>query len=160
MHDLIKILSSYNIFTNLLPGSVFCLIATKITNINLIQSDVTLGFFFYYFVGLIISRIGSLFIEEPLKFLRILRFSDYKDYLLASKKDSKIAVFVEILNIYRNFVSMGASLLVLYLIQDNQIFIQYKEVGLLVFIIFLFGFSKVKQNTYINKRIEHNLKMD
>ena len=67
MKELLDKLSSYNIFNYLLPGILFSVLASKTTELNLIQIDIILGVFVYYFIGLIISRIGSLIIEPILK---------------------------------------------------------------------------------------------
>jgi len=63
MKEIIEKLSSYNIFNYLFPGVVFAILATKFTNLNLTFDNLFLGAFAYYFIGLVISRFGSVFIE-------------------------------------------------------------------------------------------------
>jgi len=67
MKDLLDKLSSYDIFNYLLPGVIFAVLAEKLTSFSFIKKDIILGVFLYYFIGLVISRIGSLFIEQFLK---------------------------------------------------------------------------------------------
>ena len=46
---------------------MFSVLGDALTSFKFIQSDIVIGAFYYYFVGLIISRIGSLAIEPILK---------------------------------------------------------------------------------------------
>ena len=72
MKELIDKLSTYNIFNYLFPGVLFAYILSKVSSYDLIQKDLVTGVFLYYFIGLVISRIGSLFIEPFLKKNKIL----------------------------------------------------------------------------------------
>jgi len=101
MKDILSKLSSYNLFNYLLPGIIFVVLATKVTHYSFIQQDILIGAFLYYFIGLVISRLGSLVIEPLLKCLLFLQFADYKDFLAASKKDEKIELLSEVNNTYR-----------------------------------------------------------
>ena len=76
MKDLLDKLSSYNIFNYLLPGVVFVAISKSLTIYNFVQQDIVVGVFLYYFIGLVISRIGSIVIEPMLKWIRFVKFSD------------------------------------------------------------------------------------
>ena len=66
MKDLLEKLSSYNIFNYLLPGIVFVALADALTSFHFVQQDIVIGVFVYYFIGLIISRLGSIVIEPIL----------------------------------------------------------------------------------------------
>ena len=66
MNDLLKQLSSYNLFNYLFPGTVFCVALNKLGGFDLIVEDLFAAFFFYYFVGLTISRVSSLIVEPLL----------------------------------------------------------------------------------------------
>jgi len=57
MKELLDKLSSYNIFNYLFPGIVFCYLSNEVTGYQLVSSDIIIGIFFYYLMGLIISRI-------------------------------------------------------------------------------------------------------
>jgi hypothetical protein len=56
MKEFITKISSYNIFNNLLPGILFVFLLNKITIYNLLQDDLVVGFFLYYFIGITISN--------------------------------------------------------------------------------------------------------
>lgn len=160
MKDLLDKLSSYNIFNYLFPGVVFVVVASKLTTYNLIQQDILVGAFLYYFIGLVISRIGSIFIEPVLKFIKFLKFADYKKFVKASKVDTRIETLSEVNNMYRTICSLFLVLLIIkgfdwlstkwIFLADNKIFC------LTLFIFLLFLFSYRKQTNYITKRIEAN----
>ena len=64
--NLVEKISSYNIWNNLFPGIVFCSIVERTTRIILSTGEIWKDLFIYYFAGMIISRIGSNFIEKIL----------------------------------------------------------------------------------------------
>ncbi len=106
MKDLLSKLSSYNLFNYLLPGIIFVVLAKDLCNYSFIQQDIVIGVFLYYFIGLVISRFGSLVIEPLLRHVSFLKFADYKDFVAASKIDEKIELFSEVNNTYRTLCSL------------------------------------------------------
>ena len=162
MNDLISKISSYNLFNYLLPGVIFSFLVENFTSYSLIQDNILVGVFLYYFVGLIISRIGSLAIEPFLKWIKFLQFADYKDFIKASKNDEKIELFSEQNNMYRTFISM---FFLFFLSKGYELlsliypFLKQVDSFLLSFLIFcLFLASYRKQTNYIKNRIFINLK--
>jgi len=113
MKDLLEKLSSYNIFNYLLPGIVFVVLADKVTTFRFAQQDIVLGVFLYYFIGLIVSRLGSLTIEPLLKWSKFVKFSPYADFISASKEDKSLEVLSETNNMYRTFCSLFMCLIFL-----------------------------------------------
>ena len=111
METLLGKLSSYNIFNYLFPGIIFVIIAENLTRFTFIQKDVFLGLFLYYFIGLVISRIGSLVIEPILR--RLVKFANYGDFIAASKIDNKIELLSENNNMYRTLCSLFLLLIAL-----------------------------------------------
>ena len=81
MKDLLDKLSSYNIFNFLLPGVVFAVFVSKATSFKLMQEDVLSGAFVYYFIGAVISRIGSLVVEPALKATKLVMEAVHADPL-------------------------------------------------------------------------------
>src|SRR6266540_3344577 len=100
MKELIDKMSSYNLFNYLLPGVLFIIILDGFTTYSFTQDNLIVGAFVSYFIGLVISRFGSLIIEPVLKKISFLRFADYAEFVFASKKDSKIDVLSESNNMY------------------------------------------------------------
>ena len=158
MSEFLQKLSSYNLFNYLFPGVVFCLFADNYFSYSLIQEDIIVGIFLYYFIGLVISRLGSLVIEPLLKTIRFITFSNYSDFISASKKDSKIETLSEVNNMYRTIVALFFSLGLIAGYQAIQT--KWPEVAhyskyiavLLLLIMFLYSYRK--QTDYIVKRIE------
>lgn len=157
MKDLLDKLSSYNIFNYLLPGVLFSVIADKITAYHIIQPNIILGVFLYYFIGLLISRIGSLVIEPVLKYIGFVSFASYSDFVAASKDDSKLELLSEVNNMYRTFISLSLCLILIKVFEQLSNKIQFfKDWQVEIFIVSLLGlflFSYKKQTAYITKRI-------
>lgn len=157
MKDFLEKLSTYNLFNYLLPGIVFSLVATQITDYKFIQENLLLGLFYYYFIGLVISRIGSIFIEPILKNTKFLNFSDYSDFIYYSKQDEKIELFSEVNNTYRTILSLFISILLVrfygWIFEYFNINSVYEEFIAVFLMVFLFLFSYRKQTNYITKRI-------
>lgn len=160
MKDILDKLTSYNIFNYLFPGVLFVVIAKATTNYNFVQEDTLLGAFLYYFIGMTISRFGSVIIEPLFKKIKFLKFRDYKDFVTASKKDSKIELLSEVNNTYRTLNAMTFSLLLLKFYNFLAIKFQFgNSISLIILtliITVLYVFAYRKQTNYITKRIDAN----
>ncbi len=160
MKELLDKISSYNLFNYLLPGILFYVAVNKFTNYMIPIDNVIVGAFVCYFIGLVVSRFGSLIIEPILKKIGFLKFADYSDFVSASKKDSKIELFAEVNNMYRTFISLFVLLLFLKLYE----FLEKKIEGLsdwnpyilLLLLLTIFLLSYRKQTNYITKRVQSN----
>ena len=69
MEDLLAKISSYNFFNFLFPGVIFAVIAERVTSYTFLHNNLVIDFFVCYFIGLTISRVGSLLLE-PLLLVR------------------------------------------------------------------------------------------
>lgn len=158
MKDLLDKLSSYNIFNYLLPGILFVVLAKAFTSFSFVQQDLILGVFLYYFIGLVISRIGSLVIEPLLKLCSFIQFREYRDFVTASSADPKIELLSEVNNTYRTMSSLFLLLLLIMgydrLSAVLPVADEWRDVILLVALLALFLFSYRKQTSYITKRID------
>ena len=176
--NLIEKISSYDILNNLFPGIIFCSIVERTTRITFSTGDIWKDLFLYYFVGMVISRIGSIFIEKILKSIKVcnkktkekekfLKFAPYGDYIEATEADSFIKVLNETNNTYRTIIAMmvavmGAKLydwFIYDLINDlgvsgsNSVFL---IVCLLIIMLFICSYKK--QTDYIRGRVEKYVK--
>ena len=162
MKELLGKLSSYNIFNNLFPGIIFAVLVSKVTNFNLIQQDILVGAFYYYFIGTIISRIGSLIVEPILKKLKFLNFASYDLFVAAYKKDAKIEILSEVNNMYRTICAV--IILVFFSILFEKLTLYFSIPPLLsnilllflIFIMFIFAYKK--QTSYVRSRVISNQK--
>lgn len=157
MKEIVDKITSYNLFNYLLPGVIFVAVLDKLTIYSFTQENLVIGAFVYYFIGLVISRFGSLFIEPVLKKITFLKFSSYADFTSASKKDLSIEIFSEVNNMYRTFVAMFTLLGILKLYELLAIkFSVLNNLSLCILMVFLFVmflFSYRKQTQYITKRV-------
>lgn len=161
MDKLIDKISSYDIFNYLFPGVIFTIVLSKISPYNLIQADLLTGAFVYYFIGMIIGRIGSVVVEPILKWCKFVRFARYSDYVKVVNTDTGMALLVEKVNMFRAFVAVFMLLLSEILIDrlhsiypDAWIF---TPVFMLSVMLILFLYSYKKQVQYVAQRITAHL---
>jgi len=158
MKDILSKISSYNLFNYLLPGIVFAVLAERITTYKIIQSDIIVGLFLYYFCGLVISRIGSLIIEPALKKVSFMRFAPYKDYVQVSAKDATIETLSEVNNMYRTLCALFLVIFATKAFETVTMCLnmstQTSAYILFVLLLVLFVFSYRKQTKYITQRVE------
>lgn len=159
MEDLVKKVSQYQLFNFLLSGALFVFLLSKTTPISLTSEDVVLALFTYYFIGLFISRIGSLLIEPLLKKFKVVVFAPYSDYVDAAKKDPKIDPLSQENNTYRTLISTFTIFLATLAVYNYagdfisahlNIFYYALAVALLI----LFVFSYRKQTKFIVERVK------
>lgn len=67
MNDIINKISNYNLFNYLFPGILYTASVNHFTRLQLPTDNLLEAFFVCYFIGLVISRIGSLIVEPLLK---------------------------------------------------------------------------------------------
>lgn len=158
MNEMLSKLSSYNILNNLLPGAIFCFILKHFIGVDLISESIIDNLFLYYFLGMIISRIGSILVEPLYRKFAPNSFAEYSDYLTASKLERKIDVLSETNNMYRTFLALFiviAFIKVFYIISE-QITGLFEAIPYIVvaLLIVLFGIAYRKQILRIKKRVE------
>ncbi|MGI5868301.1 MAG: hypothetical protein ACOX9C_02505 [Kiritimatiellia bacterium] len=160
MKDVLDKLSSYNIFNYLLPGVVFVALAELFLSRSFIQKDVLVGLFFYYFIGMIISRVGSLVVEPLLKKTSFVCFAAYADFVNVTKTDPKVEVLSEQNNMYRTFCALFILLIFLRIYEAIEdwcpVIKKATPFIAVIFLVILFLFSYRKQTLYITKRVEAN----
>ena len=159
MKELLEKISSYNIFNYLLPGAVFGFWASNEFNFPF-EGDVLTKAFVYYFLGLIISRFGSLIIEPFLKWSKVAKFEPYESFVKASKNDSKLDLLSEVNNMYRSIIALISliGLIKLYLLIEGYLSLLVSlRIPIIIFsLIIMFVLAYRKQTSYITKRIKTN----
>lgn len=162
MSELISKLSSYNIFNYLFPWVVFLAIVKHFTDFSISNNDLFTMAFIAYFVWLVISRIGSVFIEPVFKKMGIIKFADYKDFIEASNNDQKIEIFSEQNNVFRTIISMLILALIVKLYSTISVYLNIEEAAagfyiLIVSLLIIFVLAYRKQTDYITKRVNKAL---
>lgn len=157
MTDLLQKISSYNLFNYLLPGILFSVALEKFGLVTFAHENLLIEAFIFYFIGLSISRFGSLITEPILKKIKFLKFAPYKDFVSASKKDAQIEIFSEANNTYRTLTSMLILLILFKAYSKLELALPELEAWrlwiLLVLLLVMFLYSYKKQTDYISKRI-------
>lgn len=160
--DLLNKISSYNIFNNLVPGVVFSHLISAFGIYTADTGSILTDLFVFYFIGVVISRIGSIFIEPILKMARIVRYSEYNSYLLACEKDHKIPILVEENNQYRTYISMLFMVIAAAGIKRamDHYGISAGLIKLVVagILLFMFVLAYRKQTSFIRRRVERHTK--
>jgi len=158
MKEIIDKISSYNLFNYLFPGIVFVILISQFTSYDLYQENNLFGVFLYYFIGLVISRFGSLIIEPILQKSSFVKFAKYSDYIHASDKDKKVELFSEINNMYRTLISLLILTLLAKLYEIIAIYFKFSQVLsnvlLIITLLIIFIFSYRKQTKYVVKRVD------
>lgn len=158
MSGILEKLDSYQILTNLLPGTFFGFTLNFFLGLTLPTQNVGEDVIVYYFIGLIINRIGSLVVEPILKKLRFIKYASYPDFVKAVKADSKIDTLSEMNNYTRSLLTSVLLLPVIRILQALSLkwmwFSLNWEWGSIALFIVLFLFAYRKQTNYVRKRVE------
>lgn len=162
MEKILEKISNYHLFNYLVPGMIFIITSNYILETSIYNDNLLYLFFVSYFIGIIISRLGSVVTANILYKLTKEKGESYKDYIVSCQKDNKIEVLVQDKNMYRNLCTMLILLLVLKVFSMLNVYLKisndWKIIIVLVLLIILFAISFLKQNKYISSRIRANKK--
>jgi len=153
MKDIIDRLASYNIFNYLLTGVVFGVHFRYFFEFNLITDSMVINVFLFYFIGMIVSLVGSLIIEPILKKSGVLNIVDHQRYVAASKKDPKIEQLSGVNNIYRSLLSLVILLLLIELYVVTGLGTRFGLAIAVVAILAILTISYRKQTNFISERV-------
>lgn len=165
--QIVEKISSYNIVNNLYPGILFVYVLKIMFGTDLLLNNWFENLIVFYFVGMVLSRIGSIIIEPVMKKIKIIKYAPYQDYVKASSIDPLVATLSETNNTYRTLLStficvfmykLGASINEICLKNEITFLQENKDCIFLILLILLFVFSYVKQTSYVRKRVESVLK--
>jgi hypothetical protein len=149
--------SEYNLFNYLVPGSVFMIALRYVAGTVPFENSVMLFLLAAYFVGMALSRIGSLVIEPVLLRTRLIALCDFGEFVRAEKNDPKIATLLQETNAYRTMAAVFATLLLtkcaLVLRPKFAHFDQIAGWASPIALLLLFAFSHRKMCRYIAQRV-------
>ena len=160
MSDLLNKITSYNIFNNLFPGALFVFVSNYLGLFSVTESNVIVELFIYYFIGMTISRFGSVIIEPAFKKIGIVNYAPYSDYVSAASADPKIDILLEVNNTYRTLVALFVLLLLVF--AGNRLSVYFGASQnivnsvLLVSVFLLYVCSYRKQTSFIRERVLKN----
>lgn len=159
MDKLLEKISSYNLLNNLIPGSVFCFLLHSVCTIDILSDSIVENLFIYYFIGMVLSRVGSIIIEPIAQKMKLATYADYNDYIAASKIDPKIDILLETNNLYRTIAAAGFLIIFvkIYTVAEQHLyvlsFVAPYIIAVFLLVIFLLSFRK--QTRYIKKRVNN-----
>jgi hypothetical protein len=162
MKELLDKLSSYNLFNYLLPGTVFVAAAQRISEHRFKDDNVVIEMFVYYFIGLVISRLGSLVLEPLFKKTKFVAYAPYPDFVRASAQDSRIEILSEQNNMFRTLCALFLALLGLKCVDlvaswfGASTGVAWPLTCGALFVMFAFAYRK--QTRYVKQRVEAALK--
>lgn len=158
MDKLVEKISSYHLLNFIISGAIFVLFFNKFFEISINDFDIIEKLILFYFVGLVISRIGSIVLEPLFIKWKIVTYAPSKDYIFAEKKDDKLIVLLEMNNLFRTMMTMLFLLLLCFAGRHICRYISITKeviVVLTLCILFvLFVLSYRKQTGAIRKRVE------
>jgi hypothetical protein len=155
--ELLDKLTSYNLFNYLLPGAVFSYFAQVSFKLQFVPDDLITAAFVYYFLGVVVSRFGSIILEPLLRKFGVVTVEPYTAFLTASEKDAKLETLVEAANMYRTFAAAMLLLLVMSayfkLESSFPLLLEWRSLigGVSLVLVFLVAYKK--QSDYIISRV-------
>ncbi|QGY47761.1 hypothetical protein GM418_30095 [Maribellus comscasis] len=158
MNELVNKLSSYNLFNYLLPGVLFVVILNLTSSYDLLQDSLFEGALLYYFIGLVINRIGSLVIEPIFKKIKFVSYKTPEEFRNASTVYPRILIFSETNNMFRGLCAMFLILIIIVGLDRLGVQVDFNNgmiqlISLVVLLVLLL-FSYRKQTKVIFDRIE------
>ncbi len=158
MGNVIEKLDSYQIMTNLLPGALLGIALRFSFKLSLPTENIGEEILAYYFMGLVINRIGSLLVKPILVKAKFIQEISYSDYLKAVKVDVKLDVLSETNNFFRSILTCFLLLpivgLMRMLIEKSNWAEKCWKGSVIVFLIGIFLFAYRKQTDIVKKRAE------
>jgi hypothetical protein len=157
MKELFDKISSYHIFGYLFCGAVFAVLADKFLNYTLVQQNIVTGIFLYYFIGLVISKVGSSFVEPFLKKVFLPRDAR-EDVSSSATTDERVEILFKLKDTYRSLCALFLLLLILKLYETLSASLsslaEWSSLLLMIFFLFFFLISYRKQMSDITKKVE------
>lgn len=158
MESLLKKLDEYDIMVNLLPGSFFGLLIEFLLHIEIPEKNIFEKAIIYYFVGLIINRIGSIMVRPILKRIKFIEETPYSEYIKAEKCDEKVRILSNVNNYFRTLFTSCLLLPVIWILHKLILHWSWFSLNwkgcLIVFLIILFSMAYRKQTDYVRLRVE------
>lgn len=154
-------LSNYEYINNIIPGAIYVVLTEKLTLFKIQTDNIWLDLIVFYFVGVVIGRVGALIIEKILKWRKKLNLVLYSEYVEAERKDKFVRELSIINNMYRTYTSLALCLLLTVGFSYIWILIngyKWSKPVLIVlwciFLMLLFAKSYIKQTDYVANRVK------
>lgn len=167
-------ISSYNLFNNLLPGIIFSYLFSAFNSMEILSGELLKDILMCYFIGIVLSRICSIFVEPMLKRIKVnnrktntkhalIDFIQYTDYQKALENSPKLEILLEANNMYRTLLSMAICLFFSKIYFKVLMLLAQKGYSIpndltiwvvLIFLVIIFTCSYIKQTKYVISNVE------
>ncbi|MCW2412922.1 MULTISPECIES: hypothetical protein [unclassified Sphingobium] len=159
MDELLNKISSYNIFNYLFPGAIFAILASRFGIMQIPTDQIVGQLLWFYFVGMSVSRVGSVIAEPALRKASFINFVNYPHFLRASANDPKMEAMVEVANTYRTLATGFALLLIgmgsAFAVRSAGLPSAWQDKAMIAMLLALFLFSFRKHAAFVAQRVEH-----
>lgn len=153
-------LSPYDFINNLFPGVLVSAFVAWSLDLSFIAEGVVsivVYFCIVYFVGIIMSRLGSLVLEPIFRKVRIAKW--HKNYYVGERDDPKIPTLLRDLNMYRSLVASSLfccliSLAAVFITKTISCYTCLETMATLFIIAVVFVCSYSKQSRSIYRRVD------
>lgn len=155
MEKIVEKIEIYHFINYLLPGTIFIAILNKICRNEFLDNNIVIAVIEYYFIGLILSRIGSVILQPIFKKTKFIKYADYNKYIKASEEDNKLEILQREANQYRTYI---ATFIILTIIQSYTCIVNKNFSMILILFVglaILFTLAYKKQIKFIIDRVEN-----
>lgn len=153
-------ISAYEILNSMIPGTMYIGLVERLTPFHFFTGLLWVDIIICYFAGVVIGRIGSLYIGEFAK-KRNPDKMDYMQYIKAERENERIRQMSAIRNMYRSFISTMICFIISYLFSFVWPYIVgyawLKSVLIVIgclMLVLLFQKSYKKQHDFVDGRIQ------
>lgn len=155
INSLFNKLSAYQLLSLMLPGASLLGTMKFVFSID-IKVDENIWWFLLasYVMGIIISRIGSLLVEEIFKKLELIEGYNVGNYIAKRKEDDMVETLLSFANLYRSLCALSILLIIVTIVEGYSLCDYWLYYLLEVVLLLLFGFSFYKQYNYFNSVIK------
>lgn len=151
-------ISVYEWFNHFFPGVLFGSYLVWSQNLRLDPVNITDGVMLFcsvYFVGLTISRLGSLIVQPIAKRIKLIKWST--EYYEAEKNDPKLKALLKDFNLFRNIIATDLLCILVTACQNmtDQLkgLAAFFTIAIEIIILVIFLASYRRQSKYIINRI-------
>lgn len=158
MNEIVAKISSYNIFNNLVPGAILSFLLSEFGIYKLDASSIVVDVVVYYFLGMIMGRVGSIILDPILIKFGIVKKGEYNEFIDASIKDEKILTLLESGNMYRTIFAVIIFCLIAKNVKMASTLWLSEDLSqnlVLAVLAVLFLLSYRKQSYFISRRVDH-----
>jgi len=161
LEKIIERISAYEILNNIIPGTIYVVLTEKLTPFKIQTGSVWSDLVLYYFIGLVIGRVGSLVVERFLKKVNKLHFEPHSNYVKAEHKDKIVRELSTINNMYRTYTAVALCLV--FTVGFDFLWALIKGCDcskpIIIFagcivLMLIFDLSYIKQTAYVASRVK------